>query len=413
MYDIFLLKDNPFKSTPPRMDEPITWAGNKDLLEGLQNKIKISMRATPTRAIVCYGEWGTGKTHAMRYFLNERHLKPLYKEFKISKPLVVPVTISRAEVFPSLYTSIIEGIGLKTLEFWLDEVIKKIGTKALEKEGKLEEEIRQLVVNEPRLEKILTILATAPKTDRDYYSLIIERYLFGTANRADLNELGFPRGIETQSDEQKMIFGIFNTLTNSSESIPEPFFSKIILWIDEAENAVFFSGRDINAIQGFSRDLIDFVSSNLIIFLNCTLMEGYDLRLVMGYWGDALTERVYKYQILKPLTVSLAVQYVEEMLNMDENRSKEQSEKTKGNSYFPFTEDSIKYLISIVETNTAKALTPRKINDAVSSLLDVITIDTKSLEKIKKGSTIDKKLIDDNIEEIISSLEIPSPESNL
>jgi len=116
--ETFKLQPNPFKALPE--EEVKTWAGLQETKRALSEIIS-SVRPDDlgsSEFIVLYGDWGAGKSHALRYFtheINEREGLAIYLGDIGAAPNVK---------FADLYPRIIEKIRERIKEKTFDEVHK-------------------------------------------------------------------------------------------------------------------------------------------------------------------------------------------------------------------------------------------------------------------------------------------------
>ncbi|MFR2159780.1 MAG: hypothetical protein ACLS6N_08550, partial [Alistipes finegoldii] len=70
------LKSNPFRLTPSIDSKEIIWAGFPEIKRKIENRIKRSISIPNSSLILNWGEYGSGKTHASRYFNKsvDRHI---------------------------------------------------------------------------------------------------------------------------------------------------------------------------------------------------------------------------------------------------------------------------------------------------------------------------------------------------
>ncbi len=83
--ELFKLKSNPFRIIPATRPEEIIWAGFPDLKEKFTQRIKRSLNISNSSIILNWGEFGSGKTHAARYFtrINHTQYHLFYQKAKI------------------------------------------------------------------------------------------------------------------------------------------------------------------------------------------------------------------------------------------------------------------------------------------------------------------------------------------
>jgi len=85
---LFNLKTNPFRITPDAGSENILWAGFPELREKFENRIKKSIQIPNSSLILNWGDYGSGKTHAAKYFSQTNVLE------KIANDKSIPFTIN-------------------------------------------------------------------------------------------------------------------------------------------------------------------------------------------------------------------------------------------------------------------------------------------------------------------------------
>ena len=69
-YTQFNLKSNPFRLTPALSSDELIWAGFPDLKKRIENRILKAIKIPNSSLILNWGDYGSGKTHAARYFTN-------------------------------------------------------------------------------------------------------------------------------------------------------------------------------------------------------------------------------------------------------------------------------------------------------------------------------------------------------
>ena len=391
-FKAFRLLDDPFYTTPDT-SKPLPWAGNEEYKKEIENTIKVSLVTSPSRIIINHGEWGMGKTHALRYFTDPKNLGELCKQVNRKVPLAIDLILPRKGVFNSLYIDIINSIGIERIK----EVIKRIQSNLVKKkialsQGSLHKEINSIIQND-KLSKVLSFLVEGKKET-------VERYLLLNARNKDLDELKVPMGIVTTTDILNTLKGIFNILIRKTENI-EPEYSKIFIWIDQTENITDFSGKEIIEIQEFLRDIMDMVPSNLVIFLNYSSRPDQIISDFLTYLGDAVVMRIYKRIHIPEMSEDDAMSYIKEVLNNEYNRLKSDIELCKANPYFPFDEATLRYLLKRIKENR-KYLSPRWINDFLSGILQVSFEDeTLMLSLSKMERVIGREIITKNEDKII------------
>jgi len=62
------LKNNPFRITPATSSDDLIWAGFPNIKDKFIKRIKRSIRIPNSSLVLNWGEYGSGKTHAARFF---------------------------------------------------------------------------------------------------------------------------------------------------------------------------------------------------------------------------------------------------------------------------------------------------------------------------------------------------------
>ena len=395
----FGLKENPFRVTPPTKGEPIVWAGLGDHKKKVERTLKVSLIQTSSKMLVFYGEWGCGKTHVMRYFTTDECLNSLSGELNLGRqPLPIVVTMPRINVFEEIYVDILREINIERIEDSIRFICKQLKKKGIET---IDEQLKELgkITKDTRLAKILYNLLLSEEKGK---KLLVEKYLLMEAQSKDLKELEIPIGIETTNHMLQTLTGIFNIFTAETEHITEPYSPRILLWLDEVENIKAFSGRDTSSTRGFIRDLIDYMSSKLLILLNFTLSSGEEIEDLMVYLGDAVRSRVSRYirfyELSTELTKDQAMEYINDLLNHELYRL--ENVGVRKNKLFPFSEETLKATMDIIEKKSNFDLTPRRINDILSNILEIAIFDQQILSKIKSFNPIPQDFIIKNTRDV-------------
>ena len=109
------LKRNPFRTTPASNPNEIIWAGFDDVRGKIENRIKRAISIPNSSLVLIWGEYGSGKTHAARFFQKEDILSRLSGE---EKTLPIPFLLDfpqGKEPVKELYTQVIDKLNLKDL----------------------------------------------------------------------------------------------------------------------------------------------------------------------------------------------------------------------------------------------------------------------------------------------------------
>ena len=75
------LKGNPFRITPSTNVNEIIWAGFPEVKNRIKMRIKQAIDIPNSSLILNWGEYGSGKTHALRYFSSQNVLKDIAEKY--------------------------------------------------------------------------------------------------------------------------------------------------------------------------------------------------------------------------------------------------------------------------------------------------------------------------------------------
>jgi hypothetical protein len=359
------LKDNPFAGTPPKPGEEIIWAGMEEQRRLIEDRIALSLSTSPYSLILNWGPWGGGKTHAARYFNQEKILASLSKRANVGKPLSIIINVPRGskDVVKDLYISLLSNIGLKKIREDISKAATALGDK-------FADTVRAYSGDEELSLALQRLAQTGPgargdhaeRTDIGEVSLPLKRYFFLSAGTSELRELGLGRKIESSNDMIKVLTSILNLVLHSNGNGPS--YSEVIVWFDEMEEILSLPGKEQIVLTGLLRDLTDSVPNNLTMFLNFTGRAGGKLEDAGAYLSPAVWDRVRDQVFFDFLTENQIKQYILELLNHPKYRLSEP--KKPLTEYFPFDEAAVDYLSHEL---MAKA-TPRAINEVCSIVIE-------------------------------------------
>jgi len=365
-----LLTDNPFRITPTR--RPTVWAGRKELRQKLNRILRQSLIVSPSRLVICFGDWGTGKTHAGRYFTHEENIKRIVEELKVKPPLPIFVALPRplraGRAIMELYESILENITFEKLLNGVRKVYRQINSYYVQKGLSEEEALRQTkraFVEITESEDLAEIFVRLASTTQQNERLMIKKYLWGQESQAERSQLRVAMSIDSLTAVLRALGAIFRLLTFYGEICPEPAYSEIFLWIDEMEGILDLKAGDTVSILTFLRDILDYAPNNLTVILNIT-MRGAEIRDIEALLGPAVFERKTEIvEFTEFINQELALNFVKELLNNDEFRPKDFREKCP-DEFYPFTADAVRLIIERTPN-----LTPRRLNDNCSTVLEM------------------------------------------
>jgi AcrR family transcriptional regulator len=349
------LSDNPFTATPVT-GRPI-WCGMQKLKADLERRVTISLKTSPSSIVLNWGHYGSGKTHAAKYFTSETTLRAIAESAGIAgSPLAFYVGFPRVDrgAAYNLTSSIIGKFGVTDFASKLQESKDLIDAAGVGKFANLLQEY----CDDSELQKIFHKLVEGNPEDQDK----IGRILFGNSSPSDLRDLQISRKPDSVADLCRLVTTAFNLFTFRTSQIP-PLFPAIHLWIDEFEDIASLSAKEQDALAAYLRNLIDWCPRYMTIFLNFTLTPVQGLQDLGLYLGDAVTSRIrQRIEFAEPEKLEVKA-YIREMLNAPSLRP---HPIVDGDDFAPFDAAAVDLIVENVSPRT-----PRRVNDVFSSYLDL------------------------------------------
>lgn len=349
------LKNNPFRLTPPLNPDEIIWVDFEELKIKLEERIKISIKTTPSSIVLNWGSYGIGKTHAALYFSRTKRLEELANELKTKAPKCVKVNLPRTSKDP--------------VQAFLRAFLGQVKSESIKKDFS---ELKNIFKGD--LEKILESISSDNiisklfnkiiETDKAEDLLKIEDYLYGDSKKSLLGSLELPFGL--QDDEQVVNF--LSTYINAI-TFDKKLFSAFFLWIDEFEDIDVLTKSNQERFTTFMRQLIDKTSNNFTLFLNFSPKPFSTLEDLSRILGEALATRIRAQINFEEPTVDQASLYIKELLNHPLFRNKPSED-----DFQPFNNESVNFILSHLKRRTV-----RIINETFSLLIELALMDKKSV----------------------------------
>lgn len=359
-YSLLNLSTNPFADITPveekEYNEHIIWAGMPELKHELENIHRQILTTTPHQIVMNWGTVGSGKTHAAYYFGDVENLKSIVSGLD-EKIFYVRVTIPQEgnSAVQQLCYDILDYLSLSRIREQIQTAITKIGKKEFltilsEKIGSEEFAKAILLLGENSNSPQSSYLANPEFTE------MLSRYLYGSATSTELKKMGLARPLKTTSDFVKILVGILQCLIG----FPGMKNGRVLLWIDEMEDLLWFTPKQYRPFAQFLRNIFDKMPHRLTIFMNFTLAEP-NMDTIKMLLGEALWSRITNKVRFNELSVSDGMLYCKELLEPYHLEEK--------GVYSPFTEDALRNLL---ETISPAYMTPRKINKNCTSVLNFV-----------------------------------------
>lgn len=341
-------KDWPFRVVPERSSE--IWADRKALLEDL-NSLVTDLTEKGRSTICCvWGYVGAGKSHALFHLkaITEKNSKnlfifsPMPKEIRKYADLYVhgffqplnffAVSKIAADVWSKLNQGLDPMNEIATLEKFTYEIA----------DGWID--FGQVIMNLGRV-------VALTKSIRDPFCLVAQAWLSGARlSKRELRFLGVTNYIKEETDFVRATSSLIKLLTYRKNGCTG--YNNVFWALDDSHYLAVLrrNTRAFHQIQQGLRDSFDACPNNLCLILSFASREASKLDELLV---EDLSSRVSKRLHVPPLSKDEAFEFITELINYKDFK--------KGNedTFFPYTEDSIKKAIDLCIENTD--CTPRNL----------------------------------------------------
>lgn len=360
-FENYKLINNPFRISPSNNPDELIWIGMDKLKEKLTQRIQTSIITSPSRIVINWGRYGSGKTHAANYYTKTNFIQETFK--KQTKNIKVNLPRSTKDPVQSFLRSLMGQLNFENI----------VGDFKLVKEQFLDE--ADTIVEANTTDSIIALFlkkflskegiqnSLFPGMEFEASKDALRDYLYGDITKSTLRKLNLPLGLEDDEQIVNLLSGIFNTITYQKK-----IYSSIFLWIDEFEDIESLPKITQDRFTTFLRQLIDKTPNNLTIFLNFTLKgidKFEDLSIILG---EALASRSKVHIDFEEPNEEESLIYIRDLLNHSNFRKPEDIDHA--NLYYPYKEASVKYIISNIGRKSL-----RKINETFSLILELALIE--------------------------------------
>ena len=364
MFKMFNLKNDSFPVTPGDL-RTVEWYGFKSLKQQFEDSIYGSLSNHSRICVLNRGKMGAGKTNAARFFARDLLNKKMGLYDKIIS-IIIEAPKQPNQAFIEFSQRLINAITFNK--------IFKASKKMRDKNGK--EALYTGIMEFTGNEDIAEVLSNIDESNR----LESKTYLAGGGTARDLRKLKVSRKLKSPHDFAISLVGILFLLIHGA-SKKTGGLTRIILWVDEMEDLVYFLTKDFLPFTQALRELIDKMNHHFTILFNFTFSEPEDLSAIASVLGEAIMQRVDSHIVFEDAKKEDLREYLLELLRNNRLDSKEK------NKYYPFTKDSFETLISAAIDNT-----PRYLNEMCSYIL--INFAKTKEYNIDKKNPIDNHILD-------------------
>jgi len=363
-FDKFQLKTNPFRMMPANSQE-LVWAGFPEVKGKLERRIKRSIQIPNSSLILNWGEYGSGKTHAAKYFNKKSVLQELAGEKQ--SPFSLDISFPKSkEPVKDIYTQIIDKLDISDLQ-------QQIVNANIDISAALD-----FVTNNIFIRNVLKLIFDKSKDlfGSGENSTLLKGYLYGTADLKQLADKGVQRKLSTDNDYTEFLAALFSLITYQKKA-----YSCVILWIDEFEDISILNSVNISNANNFIRTILDKTPDNLLIFLNLTQTAMMDVEDLGEYLQEAVKSRIKdRIELSMPSKEDLKL-YLKELLSFTHKAS-------VTSDYFPFDEDVIDKVFEDLGN-----VSLRRFNEAFSLLLENALFENKDKIDVAYYNSIKDEII--------------------
>jgi len=330
------LNYNPFRDITPSMESnTLLWAEMEEVKTKIEKSYTESIKNNSKQLVLNWGPYGGGKTFSAYYFIkNNNNLSDLTQIY-----LRCPKDGSKST--DEFFKSIIDYISFDKIHLQIKSLISEYG----------EQKLMEMLIPKTSHEYAKAICLIGSSND-DIVELM-NRFLYVGLTKTELKKLGLAKDIQSDTDVIKFLSGILHCFIGDN-NIP---IGKVIIWIDEMEDLIYYSPKHYKGFSQVLRDLFDSISSSFLVFLNFTLAEGEEstIELILG---GAVWSRVTRKIRYKQFSNTNALEYCSQLI---------QHAKIDKNKKQPIDEETTHLLINHMMISN---LTPREINKHFNSLIN-------------------------------------------
>lgn len=342
-FERFKLKANPFRVVPAINSQELIWAGFPDIKETFETRILRSLQIPNSSIVLNWGDYGSGKTHAARYFCKNEVISSLAERAGVRKPMALMINFPRGKkVIDEIYTQILDKIDIGYLR-------ANIPAGA---------DINTCITNSTDSVLIQNILHEV-FVDNGKGAEQVKSFLYGGSINADFVVSGITRKLNTDSDAVDLLSALFNVITEVG------IYSSVILWIDEFEDIALQNLNGTNAANSFIKLLLDKSPNHLLVFINFTLSAIATYDDLGDYLQEAVKSRIVQRIELRYPNMADVLNYISDLMNNPIYR-----EEAVDNQYYPFDDEVVTTLISDIGSASL-----RRYNESFSRLLDMAAFD--------------------------------------
>lgn len=356
----------PFHVVP--VDNNIVWAGSttiKNELLRIVKEVQHSQLELSHLALI-YGEYGSGKTHALKYLRDHLTSQNRSLVAYLDKPKV-----EKRGSFHGIVKEVIKQIGRGRLRTAVEPIVRYIQLEtqrelpnliasasaeeltdlsqfAKRAQGESKRKLQETLY--PRFPEIFNVFEGLVNDNGDAWS-----YFSSNTTPAALRSFELNSGIEDDHDALRALAAIYTVLTTKYPEIPgTPIFDGAYLLVDEMEQFLEMKADEFVSIRTGLRDLFNSCTEHFALFLSATAENA---SLFHGILEEAIMVRVTANPIHMSShdEVDDGARFLSELMKYARNETQAPSPE------HPFTAEGLK---EVVERTTAPRTARKLIQNA-------------------------------------------------
>ena len=316
--DVAKLTSNPFTLVPG--EEVTVWAGYEDLQSQLFDIVEScrSDRVGLSEFAILHGDYGTGKSHALRFL---RHWITDREQEEFNSPCVYLETmkVSASMSFVVLYRKIMESLipHIRETADWLDLAVEETA-KRRTAEGSLQDAIDDIyrdVPVTPSYPPLSRLLRGIKRGDGEAFSLLLGEKLSGKGAMERYRKYDMTGPIETEFDATRCLGGYVNLCTRGTAALSEGDVlarnRAFYFFFDELEIVADLRPQEVLSLNQGIRDLINACPENCCFLFG---MSG-DVREIYAFLTTPVIRRMSRDPLaIEPLEPGDAVEFLKQVL---------------------------------------------------------------------------------------------------
>ncbi len=376
------LSKSPFSLVP--QEKVTVWAGYKELRRQLLDIVEScrSDRVGLSEFVVLHGDWGTGKSHALRYLLHWI-TEAKRDEYNSAAVYLQTMRVAPKVDFVAIYRRIVEQLmpHIKETAHWLDMAVEdtvnktKPSARREEKEREIKEKYRDTSIT-PAFPSLPLLLEGIKNDQADAMALLSAR----APKSVNLARYNLTAPIETEYDVINCLAAYVVLCTQGTSALSE---SEVLarnkafyFLLDECEMLQDLKPAESLSINQGIRDLINACPENCCFLLG---LSG-EMRTVFAIFDEPIVRRFSRDPIeIRVLEEEQVVAFLKEVLRNCRSDPKDPDE-------YPFREAALKKIAEETQNKTARGLFRSCHRVLKRAVLE---------DRLKPGGWIEKSDVDD------------------